>query len=285
MTSGWISPGRKCPGPRIRSRERARDRIPAPNPSCERNDDLETSGARITARAGDVLHGRSELLDAQERRRAAVDAEPGRVVDDPERRGRLLVEALPGSGPRRPRRIGVPEQPHAADRRCARARGPRGVEQVHRQPLSPAAGPVGSRELGPGEQPGHDQPRHGQPALRRELGDRRLGKDPPRDRVRPRGLSRHGGLLRRRARDGHRRRGIELREHPHRGRAPARGSEERRHAEGEPARRLDPVQVRRDERARRAPGGRPARADPGADSGAAEHAAPGQERPRTAARP
>ena len=94
---------------------------------------------------------------------------------------------------------------------AARAR----VEQVHRQPLPAAAGAVGRRELGPGEQPGHDQPRRRQPALRRELGDRRLGQDPPRHRVGPGGLSRHDRLLRRRARHRHRRRRLELRQHPH----------------------------------------------------------------------
>ena len=57
---------------------------------------------------------------------------------------------------------------------------------------------------------------------------------------------------------------------------------QRRDPAGEPARRLGPVQVRRDEPARRPAGVDAARADGGADPDAPEHPAAGPERPRRA---
>ena len=133
----------------------------------------------------DVVHGRSELLDARERRRPELPAEPRRRGDAAQRGRRLLVEDLPGPGPGSARRRGLPEQPVAPDRRRARAPGPRPAEPVDRQPLPAAAGGLGGHRVRPDGDADHGQPLGRQPPLLGHLGDRRLGQDPPGHRVGP----------------------------------------------------------------------------------------------------
>ena len=217
--------------------------------------------APLVLLASTCVPGRSELFDAQERRRPELPAEPRSRGDAAQRGRRLLVEDLPGPRPGSARRRGLPQQPDAPDRRRAGAPGPRPAEPVDRESLPAAAGGLGGHRVRPDGDADHDQPLGRQPPLLGHLGDRRLGQDPPGHRGGPGRVPEQRGDLRRRPRHGHRGRGLELRQRPHGRRAAARRRAQRRDAEGEPPHRLGPVQVRRDERAGRAPGRDAARPD------------------------